>query len=110
MPTGFVEADESPEQAAVRETAEETGLRVRIRSLQSVYGSCNPEQSCVVLIVCRVDFLDSTLAAGDDAQEVRFFPLEELPENIAFSNHRMALQKIRQHTHSKNNPKEQRDE
>lgn len=37
LPAGFVDADESPQEAAVRETAEETGLRVEVGRLIGVY-------------------------------------------------------------------------
>jgi len=95
LPAGFVEWDESPEEAALRETEEETGLRVVLQGLFGVYswhhafGGGHNDNG--VLIIYRATIVEGTLRAGDDAQAVAWFPANHLPEQIAFSSHQAAL-------------------
>lgn len=92
LPSGYVEADELAEAAAVRETREETGLEIEIENLLGVY-SFGREPQTGVLILYSGHPVGGELCAGDDAQEVRTFAPEELPpdEQIAFRTHRQAL-------------------
>ena len=91
LPSGFVELDESPMQAAVRETKEETGLTVQIKELLDVVGTCAHSDAQIVLILYRAIITSGTLKAADDAQEAAFFHLDNLPDNIAFSIHRRII-------------------
>ena len=94
LPAGFMEYEESPQETAIRETKEETGLNVSISRLFNVYGACDDPRSHVVLVVYVVETIGGSLQAGDDALEARFFPLDSLPPYIAFSSHRQALVKF----------------
>ncbi|MDZ7372517.1 MAG: NUDIX hydrolase [candidate division KSB1 bacterium] len=95
LPAGFVEWDEDIREAAVRETKEETGCDVAVRELLGVYSAFDDERTHVVLIVFRGELLGGRLQAGDDASEVRFFPLASLPDDFAFRVHRQVLEEIR---------------
>ena len=80
VPGGGVERGESPWDAVVREAREETGLEVRIERLAGVYAK--PDQDVVAFaFLCRVH--DGEPVATDEADEVRFFALDELPTNIS---------------------------
>ncbi len=92
LPAGFVERDETAEQAAMREAKEETGLDVRLSGLLQVFGSCETTELPIILIVYCGWIVGGHLQAGDDAEEARFFALNRLPDNIAFSNHRRAIE------------------
>lgn len=79
LPAGFVDGGEDPQQAAVRECVEETGLTVRILGLSDViYGQEHPRGASIV-IVYRAEVQEGTLRAGDDAAEAAFFAPSELP-------------------------------
>jgi 8-oxo-dGTP diphosphatase len=91
LPAGYIEADESVEQAAVRECREETGLDVELLELFGV-GSFpeGPVQSGIIIFY-RARPVGGELAAGDDAQDVSVFTADEWPENLAFRTHREVL-------------------
>ncbi len=93
LPAGYVEADETTEQAAIRETREETSLEVELDGLLGVYSFGEEGDSRGVLMLYAAHALGGELAAGDDASDARFFAPDALPpENqIAFSTHREAL-------------------
>ena len=82
LPGGFVEADETAEQAAVRETAEETGFAVGLDGLLATW--MRPGFP-ILVVIYRAHILSGILTvAADEASEARFFrraalpPLEEL--------------------------------
>ncbi|HWR83283.1 MAG TPA: NUDIX hydrolase [Candidatus Deferrimicrobium sp.] len=92
FPAGFMEWQEHPEQTAIREVAEETGLQVRLTSFLNVYVGTDDPRTNAVLILYLAEVIGGELRAADDALEVRFFGFNELPENIAFESHRRALE------------------
>ena len=93
LPAGYVEADESAEDAAIRETLEEVGLQVAIDDLLGVYSYADDVDRRGVLILYAAHVIGGALIAGDDAAEAAFFAPDELPtdEMIAFRTHRLAL-------------------
>ena len=92
LPSGYVEADELAEEAAVREMEEETGLEIEIDDLLGVY-SFGSEPQTGVLILYSAHCVGGELRAGDDAQEVRSFAPTDMPpdDQIAFRTHLQAL-------------------
>jgi 8-oxo-dGTP diphosphatase len=94
LPAGYVEADESAEEAAVRETWEETHLRVEIDGLLDAY-SYGRDRNPGVLLVYAAQIVSGQLEAGDDALDAQWFGPDELPQ-IAFGTHRDVLHKWRQ--------------
>jgi 8-oxo-dGTP diphosphatase len=94
LPSGFMEYHETPEETAIREAREETGLEVAIESLHGAYRGGDDPRTRVVLLVYRARVVGGRLRAGDDARAVRRFALDELPE-LAFRSHRRALRDLR---------------
>lgn len=76
FPGGYMDRGETVEQAAVRETSEETGLHVAVRGLSGVYSYVD---SIVVVVVFRVAVLGGTAAPGPECLEVRGFSPAEIP-------------------------------
>ena len=76
FPSGFVDAGETLEQAAVREAKEETGLDLRILRLLGAYSSSGEP---VVFIAYAARVISGRIAVGAEGQDVRYFPLDALP-------------------------------
>jgi ADP-ribose pyrophosphatase YjhB (NUDIX family) len=84
--TGIVDLGEEPAVAAAREALEETGVRIRVDRL-AMTGAGNP---VTYENGDRADYLDLTFActwlsgeahvADDESTEVRWWPLDGLPE------------------------------
>ena len=91
LPAGYIEADESVEQAAVRECKEETGLDVELLELFGVYSFPEGPVQSGIVIFYRARPVGGELRAGDDAQDVGVFPPDELPDPLAFRTHREVL-------------------
>jgi len=93
FPAGFVECDEEPAEAAVRECREETGLEVEVTGILDVIGP-EPDGAASIVVVYRARPVGGELQAGDDVDRVAFFAPDALPP-LAFRATRVALDKWR---------------
>ncbi len=91
IPAGFMEWTEHPQQTAVREIKEETGLDISIRSIFDIFMGMDDPRTHAVLILYLAEAIGGVLKPGDDAREVKYFSFDSLPSNIAFQAHRDAL-------------------
>ncbi|MCP5097167.1 MAG: NUDIX hydrolase [Chloroflexi bacterium] len=95
LPAGFLDYGEDPKETAVRETHEETNLHVEIEALIDVYhNSTVSKGGASIFILYQANFLGGIPKAGDDAEAVGFFGLDELPE-IAFASTQDAIARLR---------------
>lgn len=93
LPAGFVDADEDPVVAVVRECHEETGLEVRVTGLLDViYGREHP-RGADILIAYRAEVVSGLLTAADDVDRSGFFALNALPQ-LAFQTTQIILTKM----------------
>jgi ADP-ribose pyrophosphatase YjhB (NUDIX family) len=92
LPAGYVECDETVEEAARRETREECGLDVELLGLLGVYSFVHPtEPRAGVGLYYLARRVGGRLAPGDDAVEARVFVPTEIPGELAFSSHAAAI-------------------
>ena len=93
FPCGFMEVDETTEQAAVRETREETGLEVELAGHVGTYSY--PDSyfgGSVVVVVYRARVTGGTLRADTDCSDARLITPVEIPwEKLAFASSHSAL-------------------
>jgi ADP-ribose pyrophosphatase YjhB (NUDIX family) len=71
----------------LRELEEETGLSGNIEMLLGVTASQSSQYDTVLMVGYLVKDYSGTLIAGDDASDVAYFQIDELPE-IAFASHK----------------------
>jgi ADP-ribose pyrophosphatase YjhB (NUDIX family) len=86
LPGGFIELGEKPEEGALRELEEETGLKGKIGMLLGVTSSPSSQYDTVLMVGYLVKNYNGRLNSGYDASEAGWFHYKELPE-IAFQSH-----------------------
>jgi ADP-ribose pyrophosphatase YjhB (NUDIX family) len=94
FPAGFVDFDEDPAEAAVRECREETGLEVEVTGLLDLIAGREHARGADIVIVYCARLVGGEPRAGDDVDWVAFFAPDELPP-LAFRATRAALDKWR---------------
>lgn len=87
LPGGFVEEDESPEEAILREIEEEVGIKGELAGLIGVYRSKTQLYGPVIIIGYKMMVQSWIYSLGKEVSEVKSFPKNHLPL-LAFSPHR----------------------
>jgi ADP-ribose pyrophosphatase YjhB (NUDIX family) len=87
LPSGYIEIDMSPEENAIAEMKEETGLDGEVDHCIAWYYGYSPIYLRTLSIGFRMNITGGRLQAGDDAEQAEFFPLDQLPP-IAFDAHK----------------------
>ncbi len=82
FPSGYVDAGEALEEAAIRETKEETGLDVRIDRL---LGAWSTRGERVIFIAYAGRVTGGRIEVGPECIDVRFFAADALPP-LAFAH------------------------
>lgn len=89
FPSGFVELGETVEEAALRETREETNLQAELRDLLNVYSKAGLG---IITVVYLARVVGGEPALGPETLEIASFAPQEIPwEELAFDSTRMAL-------------------
>jgi 8-oxo-dGTP pyrophosphatase MutT (NUDIX family) len=82
LPGGGIDPKETPQDAAVREVFEETGLTVTIQRHISTYTPINRLANLTYTYECQVK--DGKLTTGTETCDLRFFSLVDLPTPFFF--------------------------
>jgi len=94
LPGGFTELGESLQECCLRELFEETNLNGRIERIVNSYLSSSTEYDSVIVTGFLIKDIKNTPKPGDDAEELAYFDLDNLPE-IAFSAHDNIINQIK---------------
>jgi ADP-ribose pyrophosphatase YjhB (NUDIX family) len=86
LPSGYIEIDQNPEDCAVEEMWEETGLEGQVERFLGYYSDFSPIYEKVISFGFLMKVIGGELRAGDDAVEARYVALDDLPE-ICFRSH-----------------------
>jgi ADP-ribose pyrophosphatase YjhB (NUDIX family) len=82
LPAGYMENEETVEQAALRESVEEANANVRLEQLYSVFSLPHANQ---VYMMYLATLLDENFSPGNESLEVRLFSEDEIPwDQLAF--------------------------
>lgn len=80
LPGGGIEEGETPEEAAIRETEEETGLSIKIKRKVALYkkNGCFTKHThfyeCVTV--------KGAISTGNETKDIAFFPVVSLPKKL----------------------------
>ena len=80
LPGGAVENGELPDEAAIRETREETGLKVKIKNLVGVYGKSHRDE---LVFVFAGKVVGGKLKKTPEYDNNRYFKTHKLPVNTS---------------------------
>lgn len=87
---GFIEKDESPAQAILREVKEEIGIEAKIEILIGVYKGRTRMYGSVVVIGYKLRAKNESYTLNKEIKEIKFFSRDELPR-LVFSSHQKIL-------------------
>jgi ADP-ribose pyrophosphatase YjhB (NUDIX family) len=90
LPIGFAETNETIAEAAKRELKEETGIDGKVLRLLDADSYESAFYGELLIVTFELEKLGGEEQAGDDAEEVAYYPLSEVPP-LAFSSNEKAL-------------------
>jgi ADP-ribose pyrophosphatase YjhB (NUDIX family) len=82
LPGGGIDPGESPEEAAIREVQEETGMQVCIERHVAIYTPVSHLAKITYVFECSP--LTGSLQVSSETKDVAFFPLDALPKSFFF--------------------------
>jgi ADP-ribose pyrophosphatase YjhB (NUDIX family) len=99
LPSGGMEAGESPVEAATRETFEETGLHVRVKRLVGVYSDPNQlvmyvdgNKVQIVAIHFEAEVTGGTLGISDETSDFGYYSLKEMEGLEMLGHHKKRIE------------------
>lgn len=78
LPAGFVEVDEEPENAAIREALEETGLQVRINELAGIYTYEDDPRGNGLVLIYNAKIVGGEITITSETLQAGFFSCKEI--------------------------------
>ncbi len=97
VPAGYVEADEDPRDAAIREVREETGLEVELGPMVHVYYFNDDPRGNGVSFVYKAEKVSGKMVVNAESTGAKYFRSEEIPSELSKGGHdKMILEWKRQ--------------
>jgi len=93
LPSGYIEIWQDPEDAAIEELHEETGLIGTVETFVGYHNGFSPIYEKVLSLGYTMKITGGTLCAGDDALDAQFFDINALPP-IAFLSQVLFLKNV----------------
>jgi len=95
LPSGYIEIDQEPSQAAEAEMNEETGLTGKVIDFLGYYSDFSPLYEKVISFGFLMKVTGGVLQAGDDASEACYVHLRDVGD-LAFESHNSFVQIIKE--------------
>jgi 8-oxo-dGTP diphosphatase len=92
LPGGFINLEETPEQAIIREVKEETGADAMVGGLVGVY-RVDTDPRGVIIDIIYYGKMSGDIVLSPEHKEYQLCALDSLPRNIAYK-HRSAIERI----------------
>jgi len=93
---GFLNYQEDPIEGLIREVHEETGVRCVVDRFVTMTADVYGDNGQALLnAYFTVKLLSDDVRPHDDVSELRWFPLDALPDNLPFASDRKALAALR---------------
>jgi len=92
LPMGFAETGESIQAAALRELKEEAGIDGKIIDFVCVDSGYSKMYGDLIFVTFEAEWIGGVPVAGDDAEAVQFFPVDQIPP-LAFDSNIKAFQR-----------------
>lgn len=93
LPGGFIEIGETIGDAVVREVKEETGLECRPLEILDACSDLGGFYGDILIVCYCTQILGGKLTAGDDAMNLGFFRIDDVPP-LAFRSHAGLLERF----------------
>jgi ADP-ribose pyrophosphatase YjhB (NUDIX family) len=93
LPSGFVELNESVEEAVIRELNEETGINGKVLRLIDTFSRYNNIYGDLIWVTFEISKKSGKLEPGDDARDAKYFPIDDLPK-LAFQANQRAVKRF----------------
>ncbi len=87
LPSGYIEINQSPSQAAIQETIEETNLYCRIDKFLGYHVGYSPIYTSIISFGFLMCNIKGSPKAGDDAIDIKYEKIDSC-DYVAFASHR----------------------
>ena len=93
LPGGFIESNENPEKACLRELKEETGVEGEIIKLVGVYLRKTKIYGSLIVIGYAIRVFKEDISVNSELKQAKFFSCKDLP-CIPFLTHRKIIEGV----------------
>ncbi|MFC1546193.1 NUDIX domain-containing protein [bacterium] len=93
LPGGFIDMNEKPDKACLRELKEETGIRGKVKRLIGIYLRKTIMYGALLVIGYEVEAQNEKIDFDKEIKDVKFFPITELPK-ITFPVHKKFIKEV----------------
>ena len=93
FPSGYLDANETPEEGAIREAKEEVNIKIKLKKLFIIF---TVRKKNLIQFVFLADHVNKTYKLGIETLEAKYFSFDEIPwKHLAFPSVAYAIKKYK---------------
>ena len=93
FPSGYLDANETPEEGAIREAKEEVNIKIKLKKLFIIF---TVRKKNLIQFVFLADHVNKTYKPGIETLEAKYFSFNQIPwKHLAFSSVSYAIKKYK---------------